>query len=919
MWVFLDSVLRTIKSRAWCVVIVCAVIIVMETAALNGDNVCMVKQKYNITKRVKYRAPMSVRTYEWCFSMPPRCSKWNTEMRDLTRLETEERTAEVAVCCPGYKMRDVSCVPICPNGKTGPGCSEDCPDNKWGPNCIHVCKRCRNGFCSPITGECECLDGWQGESCDARMPHTTATTLLEELLTTTTKPTTPARPRVTPSRTTKMTPTTVASPSTTVATPSTTVTSPRTTVTTRKTVATTPKIVTTSTIATTTLKTTVSPTTTTSPVTEPTSTAVTSPSTNTTFTTTTILSTSSSTTRPTSDEEEKTQEKIPYPVTEYDNTTFVTTSTTKTSESTVEAVTQRISIKPSYNTTEAMQTTTELVVVIKAVPTDTVNAQQKPAEVTTTTEIPTTLPIPTETIMKIETTKKETAVRIQPTTVKFKPKEIWIRPAQKGESPIVETKIKTTHEFPRYRSANNKELTPAITTPKTIIVSIIPTSVSYTTFKKIALTSSLTSTKSSTATQSFNKTENEFTKPMLTETSTPPVKLSPISRKDLLATSYFINKTLVPSTSVTPKTTSSTKLTTLVTKPLEVTKTIPRINRTNSMTTDINKNVSTHVTTTSLNARTALKSNESLTTSTSTTRSSITTTATQTTTEQTTKHIIKYVTSKKVYVAPVTKKYQPTNPPIAEKESKKANVTKSIKKVTTEGPSDDEEFHILTEPEHITAVMGDKGTERSTIDLISVISIAGGVMMAVITVAVVIVMIERCRKPRYEDVRKINDIRMRVMIDNNDVPPPYVRSIFHTPLPDPPTLEKCHYQPISTLDRNLKQFMRPVVVQTISPIMLENFRGILECHYDHLPRRSHDYSTMETLSTTPSMSDGSELRHLRASVTDSTIEAMKCEAKLDVIDNTTSEPLYAEIPCWRPPSEHAIEIMNLNGEAVTEL
>lgn len=67
------------------------------------------------------------------------------------------------------------------------------------------------------------------------------------------------------------------------------------------------------------------------------------------------------------------------------------------------------------------------------------------------------------------------------------------------------------------------------------------------------------------------------------------------------------------------------------------------------------------------------------------------------------------------------------------------------------------------------------------------------------------------------------------------------------------------------------------------------------------------------------MNDRNELQLLRASVTESAIEAMKCEAKLDVIDSTTSEPLYAEIPCWRPPSEHAIEILNMNGEAVTEL
>ncbi|XP_063360172.1 uncharacterized protein LOC134649376 isoform X2 [Cydia amplana] len=221
------------------------------------------------------------------------------------------------------------------------------------------------------------------------------------------------------------------------------------------------------------------------------------------------------------------------------------------------------------------------------------------------------------------------------------------------------------------------------------------------------------------------------------------------------------------------------------------------------------------------------------------------------------------------------------------------------------------------EPEHITAVM-DK-PDRSSVDLISVISIAGGVMMTVITVAVVIVMLERCKRPRYED--KMNSIRMEVMIDNNDGPPPYVRNIFNTPLPEPPRTEKCHYQPISTLDRNLKQFMRPVVVQTISPMMLENFRGILECHYDHLPRRSVEYPTLQArCSVAPSLSGCDELRQQRPdSLAESAIEALKCEAKLDVIDNTTSEPLYAEIPCWRPPSEHAIEVVNLNGEAVTEL
>lgn len=649
------------------------------------------------------------------------------------------------------------------------------------------------------------------------MPPTTTTPSLEEILTAlTTKTTTPATPKVTPSSTTITTPsTTVATPRTIVTTPKTTVTTPRTTVTTSSTTVSTPRtavttprttvttsettvttpvttvkipivLLTTSTAAATTPATTAAPTTAETATTKGTTAATSSASTKTFLNTNTTSISKILTTN----NQEKAGEMIPiYTSVEktklvkmYDNTTFVTTSNSISARTTTESVTEKVNIEQIFKKEDTLETTTEPVIIVKTVP----NVQQKPTEVVTMTEMLTTIPStpPVETILKTETTKKETTIRILPTTVKFKPKEIWIRPAQKGESSIVETKIKTTHEFPRYRSANNKELTPTVTTPKTIIVSIIPTSVSYSTFKKIALTSSFISSKNSSTAQSYNKTEIESTKPMMTETSTPPVKLSPLSRKDLLATSYFINKTLVPSTSVTPKqTTSSIKPTTLVMKSTEVTKTMPRINRTNSMTTDINKNVSTSITTTSSTTRTTLKQNDLLTTSTN--KSIKTSSAAQSSTETTTKHLIKYVIPKKVNVAPVSKTYnKPTNPTVGvDKEFKMANVTKSITKVTTDGPTDDEEFHILTEPEHITAVMGEKGSERSSVDLVSVISIAGGVMMAVITVAVVIVMIERCKKPRYEDVRKINDIRMQVMIDNNDVPPPYVRSIFHTPLP----------------------------------------------------------------------------------------------------------------------------------------
>ncbi|XP_039749728.1 uncharacterized protein LOC120626318 isoform X2 [Pararge aegeria] len=515
----------------WCAVMV--MVLVNEVVTLSGPNVCMVQQKYNITKRVKYRAPMSVRTYEWCFAMPPRCSRWNTEMRDLTRLETEERTAEVAVCCPGYKMKEVSCVPICPSGKMGHGCNEDCPPDKWGPNCVNECPECLNGFCVPSTGECDCEEGWQGESCQISMSTVQAApALMEELLTTT--------------------------------------------------------------------------------------------------------------------------------------------------KSTIKALT---TTKPTVPTARI-------------------------------TEISTSSSTPRVTIKDISTTP----------------------------------------------------------TPSTTTIMITSTKMTFT---------------------------------QTVKTETPLLKTQPTK-----ATSFFIydNVTTAPFTTEFVETETTSK--------------VPKVT------------------------------------------------------------VINLIYNR------------------------------------TETPEE--------EPEHITAVMNEKERDNTSVDLISVISIAGGVMMAVITVAVIIVMIERCKRPRYDDVRKVNDIRMNVMIDNKD-PPPYVRSIFHTPLPDPPPLDNCHYQPISTLDRNLKQFMRPVVVQAISPIMLENFRGILECHYDHLPNRNHsinhEFGTMPTrCSVSPSMKcDDELLRQRPLSVAEYTIEALKCEAKMDVIDSTTSEPLYAEIPCWRPPSEHAIEVMNLNGEAVTEL
>lgn len=406
-----------------------------------------------------------------------------------------------------------------------------------------------------------------------------------------------------------------------------------------------------------------------------------------------------------------------------------------------------------------------------------------------------------KTTIRTETTRQPELTVRQPTTIKFKPKEIWIRPAQKGESPIIESKVKTDHEIPHSRS-KTREVSTAATTPKTIVVSIIPTSDSYTSFKRIALTTALQTSQKINASIKPNVTQSmdqSFTKPITVKTTTStPFTIKVSTRKPNSSTS--INTLLLQNV------TRAKSYTSFSTKGTFKANTLPAAPTTNSMTgtwnankklnsslltlfsPSPNANPSTRKQTTtsekSINSHTTIKTDSTLETV-----STRTTTAYHTINEQyvtvaqsniTTNSITSKVTEVPQVTKTLVRKQADTNVSM----QNLTNTNAKTNTVTEDPTRDEETFHILTEPEHITAVMGDKEKDRSSVDLISVISIAGGVMMAVITVAVVIVMVERCKKPRYEDVRKYNDIRMQVMIDNNDVPPPpYVRSIFHTPLP----------------------------------------------------------------------------------------------------------------------------------------
>lgn len=370
-------------------------------------------------------------------------------------------------------------------------------------------------------------------------------------------------------------------------------------------------------------------------------------------------------------------------------------------------------------------------------------------------EVSSSIPTPTNEVTEAVTLQTREATTT--TTPKFKPKEIWIKPALKGEA--IETK-KAIHDTTKYRIPTNKDFT-INTTPRTIIVSIIPTSVSYATFKKISLTTaSYLAQKNNTKVHNYNKS---------TETLIKSAPLTSTTAKHGLQSSTVFNATASAITNEA-EITRTTK--SIATKPPSKSE-FAIINET--LITGTNITEKSALENTNFFTKTRPSTGFKLITKRMTSISSIQSTTPTTKTNHTHKY---YITAKHRNLTTHKHKDDTTQP----RKNTYKPVT-SINKVTTEDPSDEEVFHILTEPEHITAVMGEKERGRTSMDLVSVVSIAGGIMMAVITVAVIIVMVERCKRPRYENTRKINDIHMQVMIDSNDPPPPYVRSIFQTPLP----------------------------------------------------------------------------------------------------------------------------------------
>ncbi|CAG2065277.1 unnamed protein product, partial [Timema podura] len=137
--------------------------------------------------RVNVKEPVTIKTYTWCFRIPPRCSKYKVEMRDKFKVQQEKRTRWATACCPGYapdKTESV-CVPVCSTeggclhgrcespefctcepGYVGERCDTECTSGMFGQECSKQCECDNNSTCHHVTGQCRCSNGWRGNRCD---------------------------------------------------------------------------------------------------------------------------------------------------------------------------------------------------------------------------------------------------------------------------------------------------------------------------------------------------------------------------------------------------------------------------------------------------------------------------------------------------------------------------------------------------------------------------------------------------------------------------------------------------------------------------------------------------------------------------------------------------------------------------------
>ncbi|XP_038107575.1 uncharacterized protein LOC6042079 [Culex quinquefasciatus] len=170
-------------------------------SASSGDDhsVCIRYESYTTLETVPRNQTVQVLTREWCLEIPPRCTSYRPEIKEVYVKQNVTKTRKIEYCCEGYEEQPrnssseeaspngLACRPICrggcgrgqctaPNvcsceaGITGKHCNQRCRNGTWGENCKQRC-HCQNySLCEGKTGHCRCSDGWIGTHCESPCP-----------------------------------------------------------------------------------------------------------------------------------------------------------------------------------------------------------------------------------------------------------------------------------------------------------------------------------------------------------------------------------------------------------------------------------------------------------------------------------------------------------------------------------------------------------------------------------------------------------------------------------------------------------------------------------------------------------------------------------------------------------------------------
>ncbi|XP_053672173.1 uncharacterized protein LOC128722529 [Anopheles nili] len=184
----------------WSILVLFDLLAASQALSLQGDNVCYRYESYTETETIPRNQTVQVLTRQWCLEFIPRCTFYQTEIKEVFVKQNVTRTRRVEFCCEGYQERRTGngsigeCHPICrggcihgecqaPNvcncmsGFSGKHCLQRCRNGTWGVNCRNRC-HCQNyAHCDTKTGHCRCTEGWMGKFCEIPCPEGTYGTM----------------------------------------------------------------------------------------------------------------------------------------------------------------------------------------------------------------------------------------------------------------------------------------------------------------------------------------------------------------------------------------------------------------------------------------------------------------------------------------------------------------------------------------------------------------------------------------------------------------------------------------------------------------------------------------------------------------------------------------------------------------------